>query len=76
MILSWSFARLYRGVHPDVDPWGAKYPRSSPAGRRALSPLAGGYYDVVWNIRGGLEFYAKSLKLENYSYATPCGMCP
>ena len=53
-----------------------RYDRSSEHGRRALSPLAGGHYGVLWGILGDLDYMNKALDLPRSTLAAgPCALC-
>ena len=75
-IIVWSLFWMWRGVHPDVDPFGVRFSPTSSFGRRALTPLANGFYTCLWIIRGDLDFYRKTLRLESYNARLPCIFCP
>jgi hypothetical protein len=73
--LTWSFFWLWRGVFPDRDASGNVYARRSEEGRKAGTPLAGGYYAVLWVIRGDLDWFFKSLHLNHFNSLKPCCLC-
>ena len=53
-----------------------RYAANSKAGRRALRPLAGGFYGVVWGILGDLDYFCKVLLLPRSTLASgPCALC-
>ena len=68
--LTWSLRSLWRGTWPTVDSDGKRI-RDSKAG----TLLAGGYYCILWCIKGDLEYFSKTLKLEHSSSRTPCIKC-
>ncbi|CAE7780475.1 unnamed protein product [Symbiodinium necroappetens] len=75
-ILAWSLTWLYRGQWPDTDFNGDKYRNGSPEQKRALTPLAGGYYCVLLGIIGDLDWFHGVLKLQHYgSSKNPCCLC-
>lgn len=48
----------------------------SEAGRKALKPLANGYYAALWSILGDLDYLAKALLLPRSTLASgPCSLC-
>jgi hypothetical protein len=75
-IITWSLDWLYRGVFPNCDAWGTIYAANSTEGLRAMTPLAGGYFGVLWVIRGDLDWYNKTLRLNHYGSNHPCCLCP
>ena len=74
-LVRWSLESLWLGVWPDADAWGRPFQPDSVDGRRAGSPLAGGYYGVLWCIQGDLEWYHKELQLAHWRNAEPCFLC-
>ena len=42
----------------------------------AGTPLAGGYFLVIWSIKSDLEHLAKFFGLEHYASNRPCVLCP
>jgi hypothetical protein len=72
--LRWRLRWLWKG-HPDKDASGNAYPPDSPEPRKALEPLAGGFFGVLWVTRGDLEYYALSLGLPHFGSGRPCGEC-
>ena len=64
VVLCWSLYWLWLGVHPDVDWDGNAYDDpNSREFKKKLQPLAGGFYALLWVIRGDLDYYAKWLGL-------------
>ncbi|CAE7526142.1 unnamed protein product [Symbiodinium sp. CCMP2592] len=75
-ILAWSFLWLSRGQWPDADWNGKKYPKGSPEQKKALKPLAGGFYCLLFCLIGDLDYFAGVLNLPHFSSATnPCPLC-
>ena len=72
--MTWSLFWLYEGVHPTHAPNGSPYTTGIEA-ELAGEPLAGGFYCVLWQIRGDLEYMLLTLKLRNYNSNTPCSCC-
>ena len=69
--LKWSLSWLEKGVWPTTDSSG-KLIRSKNAG----TPLAGGYYAVVWLLKGDLDYFSKTFNLEAPASGHPCVRCP
>ncbi len=68
----WSFAIIFEGTHPHQDASGNVYPAGSPEHALAGKPIAGGWRGAVWIVRGDLEFFGNSLKLEHFASLSPC----
>eukprot|EP00974_Lingulodinium_polyedra_P004975 467644-Lingulodinium_polyedra.AAC.1 len=72
-VIMWSFKALFRGTHPAEDwlgrPWPAGSSESHLAAQRA--PLAGGFFCVLWSIKGDLDWYTKGLWLKSYNGNEP-----
>ena len=60
-VLSWSLRSLWEGTWPHND-WEGR-PLSGAAAARAGTPLANGYYAVLWTFRSDLEHSANNLGL-------------
>lgn len=53
-----------------------RYLPSSDAGKKALTPLANGYYAVLWSVLGDLDYLCKALLLPRSTLASgPCSLC-
>ena len=75
-ILQWSFETLYMGVWPAADWTGSRYHHSTPAGRKAGTPLAGGYFGVLLQLSGDLDYFTKWLGLpQSTTHTKPCPLC-
>ena len=75
-ILKWSFLAMFQGTWPKKDWLGQAFPPGTPEARRAGKPLAGGYYAVLIQLSGDLDYYTKWLGLPNSTTkAKPCGLC-
>jgi hypothetical protein len=74
-VLNWSLLWLYKGVWPDKDHEGRVFPQGSEAARKAGTPLANGYYAILFVIAGDLDHFAKVLKLAHYGALQPCCFC-
>ena len=42
----------------------------------ANQPLAGGYFGVIYALKGDLEYFTKSLKLRHFNSLDMCDLCP
>ena len=73
--LKWSLYWLFIGKHPNRDEHDVHYTPESPEGRLAGTSLAGGYYGVLWLIRGDLDHMAKAFGFPYATAASPCGCC-
>lgn len=74
-LLKWSFTCLFNGTWPSRNHQGKRYRSDSVEGIRAGTPLAGGYFAVLYSILGDLDYFYKTLKLPRYSSAAPCSLC-
>ena len=74
-IVVWSFYWLYRGLWPDRD-WNGKMYTPGIEYQRRLTPLAGGFFGVLWVVKCDLEALWKEFKLPKYDKAQPCAYCP
>ena len=63
-VLCWSLECLWTGRWPTHDHNGARY-RGGAEEALGGSLLAGGYYAVVWALKGDLEYHQNSLGLKN-----------
>lgn len=73
--LAWSLYWLFVGRWPSRD-WDERpYEPTSPEGRRAGQPLAGGYYGVLWCVKGDLEHMHKAFGLQHHGSHRPCSLC-
>ena len=75
LALGWSFYWLQRGVWPRCDMDRRPYHPDSPEGRKAGTPLAGGYGACLLLLLGDLDYVAADLRLEHYGSRTPCCVC-
>ena len=67
-LLRWSFFWLWKGRWPTADVDGAKID-----GGGGL--LAGGYFAAIWQVKGDLDYFNKTLKLEYIGSRSPCVKC-
>ena len=75
-ILYWSLYWLWRGLWPDKHWDGTQYEDpNSIEFQRALTPLADGFYSLLWAIRCDREFESKRFKLPSAGARNPCGKC-
>ena len=75
-VVLWSLRQLYLGIWPSCDHRGVAYESNSAEGSLAGQPLAGGYFGVVWLIKGDLDYVANYLHLRHYAANEPCDLCP
>ena len=75
-VLNWSLHWLYEGLWPRVDFRGEPWPANSAEAIIAGEPLAGGLRCALWSIKGDLDFFAKTLKLQHYNSNSMCDLCP
>ena len=68
-LLYWSMYWLYQGVWPTKDVDGKHLDG------KAGSPLAGGYFAVLWGIRGDLEHMHKCFGFPAHNNREPCACC-
>ena len=76
--LRWSLLAWIRGQWPSHDANGKLYAKNTVAGKRAGTPLAEGYFGVVWVWRADLDFIWKHflLPVRGYNSLAPCFSCP
>ena len=48
---------------------------NSPDALKAGTPLAKGFYGILWIVRGGLDEMAKGFKLAHAGSREPCSLC-
>lgn len=73
--ISWSFAALTKGMHPDLDPWGKPLTKGLLA-ELAGQPLTKGHHrGVLWSIQGDQEFYSNVLQMGHWNSQYPCHEC-
>ena len=76
LILKWSFQSIWEGKWPSKNPFGVRYPPSSPEGKRAGMPLANGFFGCLVQLCGDLEYYASYLSIPRWSqHSRPCSQC-
>ena len=63
-----SLMALWAGVWPDTDENGQPHPLAG-------LPLAGGYWCVLYVVKGDLDFMSGHYHLNHSSSLTPCGLC-
>ncbi len=75
-IMAWSLQLLPDGKWPDRSWNSREYSIGSADAERAGKDLAGGYFGVLWALRGDLDYYKKKvLRLAHYAAASPCLWC-
>lgn len=76
-VLLWSFEQLAIGRHPDTDWNGNPFMNGSRQSLLAGKPLAAGFKGVCIFVKGDMEFYARDLRLMDYSANRRCCFsCP
>lgn len=73
--LAWSLNALWEGKWPAADHTGRRYRQGSMEAKRANTPLADGYFGVLWCLKGDLDYFASTLELQRYSSLCPCCFC-
>lgn len=53
----------------------ARYDKETEAGRKAGTPLADGYFGVLWAILGDLDYFSDVLGLPRSNSRNPCCLC-
>ena len=74
--LLWSLWFAYLGIWPTVDHMKNAYVPGTPEADKAGTPLAGGYFLLIWNIKSDLDHLTKAFGLEHYGSNRPCVLCP
>ena len=74
-VLAWSFMACWRGTWPSTDYKGNAYNAGSKEALNAGKPLVSGYFFVIWNIIGDLEFMANTMNLPHWGNLNPCWHC-
>lgn len=74
-ILAWSFQCLWSGLWPAADHNGKSYAPGTAEHSKANTPLAGGFFGILFAIKGDLDYYAKVLRLPWYTSSRPCALC-
>ena len=75
-IVHWSLVFLYNGKWPSHDHKGRPYPAGSAEAALAGTPLAGGYFGLIWLIKSDLDYVGNYLHLRHYGSTAPCDHCP
>eukprot|EP00969_Alexandrium_andersonii_P189079 8354396-Alexandrium_andersonii.AAC.1 len=57
--LLWSLWFCYLGIHPTVGQNNNPWPKGSIEEKKAGAPLAGGFFMLIWRIKGDLDHLAK-----------------
>jgi hypothetical protein len=74
-ILIWSFLAAWTGRWPMVDHNNTPFPPGSKGADKAGQLLAGGFYFVIWNVIGDLEFLANVMGIPHWNNLSPCWLC-
>ena len=69
--LVWSLYWLYRGVWPECDPYGTPYTHGKEFERK-LTPLAGVFFAVLWDLRADPPWLQSNLHLSDTAGGKPC----
>ena len=64
IIFNWSMHYMYLGVWPRYRWDGKAWPVGSPEAIMAGKPSAGGFWCVLWSIKGDLDDWAKNFRLD------------
>lgn len=70
--VTWSLYWAFQGVYPDRGSDGVLYTHG-PDFERRLTPLADGFFLVLWVISGDLDYMTSKIKLANYR--SSCSLC-
>lgn len=73
--LRWSLYWLSLGVWPRRDEFDKEFDQGTDEARKAGLPLAGGFFAILWVVRGDLDELAKGFGLEHYGSRHPCCKC-
>ena len=73
--LTWSLYWLYIGRHPDRDAFGNMY-TVGPEFDKANTPLAGGFFGILWAGRMDIDYNQSRFKMARPSEGYPCSCCP
>ena len=73
--LAWSFYWLFVGKWPTRDEDNNVLDKATPAGRLGGTSLAGGFYGVLWIIKGDLKHVAKAYGFPYPTASSPCACC-
>ena len=73
-IFCYSCYWLYQGVFPDRDVDGNLYVSGLDA-KRALTPLAGGFFAVIWNWRFDILWGSDQIRIARPMQGFPCNCC-
>jgi hypothetical protein len=71
---TYSMYWLYRAVWPDRDVDGNLF-TSGPDYDRALTPLADGFFGILWKLRGDQDWMQVQFHVQSPSENLPCALC-
>jgi hypothetical protein len=72
----WSMTWLFRGVHPNADPFGKVFEKDTYRGKKAGKPiLPQGMFIFLWAFPADMEFLMNDLGLPRHAAEYPCGWC-
>jgi hypothetical protein len=76
-VVMWSLSWMLKGLWPDRDHMGNRYPKGSDYEKNfAGTPLAGGLFGVLWSVKSDLEHLNKAYGLRRFNSENPCEFCP
>ena len=75
-VILWSLKAAFEGRWPDRDFNDDPWPIGSFEASKAGTLLAGGFFMVLWSLKGDLDYLAKGLHLRHYSRNEFCIFCP
>ena len=73
-VLVWSLLAMWTSDWPSKTYDGKDFPKGLFS-RNAGTALAGGFFAVLWGLRGDLDFFLKALKLKSAQSKNPCNCC-
>ena len=71
----WALGPILTGTHPTRDHNGQMFAPGTDDSNVASTPLCGGFFMVIWQIRGDLDYFGNYLDLENSGSLFPCLWC-
>lgn len=74
-VLVWSLRALYEGRWPATDFRGQPWEAGSAEAALAGTQLAGGYYGVVFLLKGDWEHFSKTFGYPRHNSNAPCWLC-
>ena len=65
---------LFAGIWPERTPSGEEWP-AGPDRVKAGTPLAEGFFTILWSVQGDLDWFSKTLGLSHWRHHNPCWLC-